>query len=141
MEWRPWQMRHNKAQRQSADCIRTHERNKGQIRAKGSQRPADRKCRQHRQLHRSAPAPWSEGKRQVCEPGERVAEYTVGCRKMLMKLQLLTIPPADMVGGRMKRLHKKKSMPLVRNLQKNGLLDFKRSLPFIRIGITFTAIW
>ena len=56
-----------------------------------------RKCRQHRQLHRSAPAPWSEGKRQVCEPGERVAEYTVGCRKMLMKLQLLTIPPADMV--------------------------------------------
>ena len=70
-----------------------------------------------------------------------MAEYTVGCRKMLMKLQLLTIPPADMVGGRMKRLHKKKSMPLVRNLQKNGLLDFNRSLPFIRIGITFTAIW
>lgn len=76
LERRTWKMCHYQAWRKTGNGIWAYERNKGDKRSESSEGAGHRRSRDHGKLDWSAPAPWCQSKRQLCESGERVFEYT-----------------------------------------------------------------
>lgn len=70
-------MHHYIPWRRPEDSVRIPQQDQCNERTGGGERSVHRRSGEHREVHRTASAPWSHGERQLCGSTERVVEHII----------------------------------------------------------------